>query len=63
MKKLLLLLLTAVCAVTAMAQSSEETARELQGGENPWTLDAPGGYALSQKNPPPENSLTVKIVS
>lgn len=45
MKKLLLLLLTAVCAVTAMAQTSEETALELQKGENSWTLDAPGGYA------------------
>lgn len=34
MKKLLLLFLTAVFAVTAMAQTSEETALELQvGGE------------------------------
>lgn len=59
MKKLLLLLLTAVCAVTAMAQSSEETALELQGGENPWTLDAPGGYAYWYYTPTENTLLTV----
>lgn len=59
MKKLLLLLLTAVCAVTVMAQSSEETALELQGGENPWTLDAPGGYAYWYYTPTENTLLTV----
>lgn len=59
MKKLLLLLLTAVCAVTAMAQSSEETALELQKGENPWTLDAPGGYAYWYYTPTENTLLTV----
>ncbi len=59
MKKLLLLLLTAVCAVTAMAQSSEETALELQGGENPWTLDAPGGYAYWYYTPDGNTLLTL----
>lgn len=59
MKKLLLLLLTAVCAVTAMAQSSEETALELQGGENPWTLDVPGGYAYWYYTPTENTLLTV----
>lgn len=59
MKKLLLLLLTAVCAVTAMAQSSEETALELQWGENPWTLDAPGGYAYWYYTPTENTLLTV----
>lgn len=59
MKKLLLLLLTAVCAVTAMAQSSEETALELQGGENPWALDAPGGYAYWYYTPTENTLLTV----
>lgn len=59
MKKLLLLLLTAVCTVTAMAQSSEETALELQGGENPWTLDAPGGYAYWYYTPTENTLLTV----
>lgn len=59
MKKLLLLLLTAVCSVTAMAQSSEETALELQKGENPWTLDAPGGYAYWYYTPTENTLLTV----
>ena len=59
MKKLLLLLFTAVCAVTAMAQSSEETALELQGGENPWTLDAPGGYAYWYYTPDGNTLLTL----
>ena len=59
MKKLLLLLLTAVCAVTAMAQSSEETALELQGGENLWTLDAPGGYAYWYYTPDGNTLLTL----
>lgn len=59
MKKLLLLFLTAVFAVTAMAQSSEETALELQKGENPWTLDAPGGYAYWYYTPTENTLLTV----
>ncbi len=58
MKKLLLLLLTAVCAVTAMAQSSEETALELRG-ENSWTLDAPGGYAYWYYTPDGNTLLTL----
>lgn len=59
MKKLLLLLLTAVCAVTAMAQTSEETALELQKGENSWTLDAPGGYAYWYYTPDENILLTL----
>lgn len=59
MKKLLLLLLTAVCAVTAMAQTSEETALELQKGENSWTLDAPGGYAYWYYTPDENTLLTL----
>jgi hypothetical protein len=59
MKKLLLLFLTAVFAVTAMAQTSEETARELQGGENSWTLDAPGGYAYWYYTPAENTLLTI----
>ncbi len=59
MKKLLLLLLTAVFAVTAMAQTSEETALELQGGENSWTLDTPGGYAYWYYTPDENTLLTI----
>lgn len=59
MKKLLLLFLTAVFAVTAMAQTSEETALELQGGENSWTLDAPGGYAYWYYTPTENTLLTI----
>lgn len=58
MKKLLLLFLTAVFAVTAMAQRSEETALELQG-ENSWTLDAPGGYAYWYYTPDGNTLLTL----
>lgn len=58
MKKLLLLFLTAVFAVTAMAQTSEETALELQG-ENSWTLDAPGGYAYWYYTPDGNTLLTL----
>ena len=59
MKKLLLLFLTAVFAVTAMAQTSEETALELQVGENSWTLDAPGGYAYWYYTPDGNTLLTL----
>lgn len=59
MKKLLLLFLTAVFAVTAMAQTSEETARELRGGENSWALDAPGGYAYWYYTPDGNTLLTL----
>lgn len=59
MKKLLLMFLTAVFAVTAMAQTSEETALELQKGENPWTLDAPGGYAYWYYTPTENTLLTL----
>lgn len=59
MKKLLLLFLTAVFAVTAMAQTSEETALELRGGENSWTLDAPGGYAYWYYTPDGNTLLTL----
>lgn len=59
MKKLLLLFLTAVFAVTAMAQTSEETALELQGGKNSWTLDAPGGYAYWYYTPDGNTLLTL----
>lgn len=59
MKKLLLLFLTAVFAVTAMAQTSEETALELQGGENSWTLDTPGGYAYWYYTPAENTLLTI----
>ena len=59
MKKLLLLFLTAVFAVTAMAQTSEETALELQGGENSWTLGAPGGYAYWYYTPDGNTLLTL----
>lgn len=58
MKKLLLLFLTAVFAVTAMAQTSEETALELQG-ENSWTLGAPGGYAYWYYTPDGNTLLTL----
>lgn len=58
MKKLLLLFLTAVFAVTAMAQTSEETALELQG-ENSWALDAPGGYAYWYYTPDGNTLLTL----
>ena len=58
MKKLLLLFLTAVFAVTAMAQTSEETAQELQG-ENSWNLDAPGGYAYWYYTPDGNTLLTL----
>lgn len=58
MKKLLLLFLTAVFAVTAMAQTSEETALELQG-ENSWTFDAPGGYAYWYYTPDGNTLLTL----
>ncbi len=51
--------LTAVFAVTAMAQTSEETALELQKGENPWTLDAPGGYAYWYYTPTENTLLTL----
>ena len=59
MKKLLLLFLTAVFAVTAMAQTSEETALELQVGENSWALDAPGGYAYWYYTPDGNTLLTL----
>lgn len=59
MKKLLLLFLTAVFAVTAMAQTSEETALELRGGENSWTLAAPGGYAYWYYTPDGNTLLTL----
>lgn len=59
MKKLLLLFLTAVFAVTAMAQTSEETALELQVGENSQALDAPGGYAYWYYTPDGNTLLTL----
>lgn len=51
--------MTAVFAVTAMAQTSEETALELQVGENSWTLDAPGGYAYWYYTPDGNTLLTL----
>ena len=61
MKKLLLLLLTAVFAVTAMAQTSIETALDLKGGDNNWTLENSYDYYYWRYTPSENTLLTVSV--
>lgn len=59
MKKHLLTVLAALFTVTAMAQYSEETALELKGGGNEYTLESAGGYAYWYYTPEENTLLTV----
>lgn len=58
MKKHLLTVLAALFTVTAMAQYSEETALELKGGGNEYTLESAGGYAYWYYTPEENTLLT-----
>ena len=59
MKKHLLTVLAALFTVTAMAQYSEETALELKGGGNEYTLESAGEYAYWYYTPEENTLLTV----
>ncbi len=59
MKKLLLLFLTAIFAITTKAQTTEETALALEAGENSYTLETSGSYAYWQYTPSENTLLTI----
>lgn len=58
MKKHLLTMAAALLAANAMAQYSEDTALELKGGSNDWTLESAGGYAYWYYEPEENTLLT-----